>query len=244
MTDPHREEWADAVGAYLLEALPDDERAALEEHLAGCASCKEDVDFLRVASDALPASVNQLRPPPELKSRIMAVVNAEAELLAAASGPRADLPEPAPGRGWLRGLALRPGFALAATCLLLVVGGVTGALVAGEGGDSTRTVVAEVERARSEKATGRLVVHDSDSKLEVAGFPAPPEGRVYQVWLKRPGVTDPEPTSALFVPRSDGSGSVSVPGTLEGVEQVLVTDEPEGGSDAPTREPILSATLS
>ena len=34
---------ADTVAAYLLGALPDEERRAFEAHLADCAHCREDV---------------------------------------------------------------------------------------------------------------------------------------------------------------------------------------------------------
>lgn len=239
---PDHERWADSVGAYLLEALPDHERQGFEGHLAHCGRCHEDVEGLRFASDALPASVEQLAPPPELKRRIMAVVEAEARLLAAASGERADLPEPAspPRRRRFAMPSLRPAFALATVLGLLVLGGLGGALLrSGDGGDDerVRTVVAKVERG---DASAKLLVGAKNSRLEVSKLPAPPEGRVYQVWLLRPG-GKPEPTRSLFVPRADGSGSVSVPGSLEGVQEVLVTDEPVGGSKAPTKSPFLFA---
>ena len=32
-----------------------------------------------------------------------------------------------------------------------------------------------------------------------------------------------------------------MPGSLDGVEAVLVTDEPQGGSDAPSRPPVITA---
>ena len=47
------------------------------------------------------------------------------------------------------------------------------------------------------------------------GLPAPPSGRVYQVWLKRDGHA-PEPTAALFMPSRDGAATASVPGSMEG----------------------------
>lgn len=235
-------EWADAVGAYLLEALPDAERAGFERHLETCETCRADVESLRVATDALPVSVEALAPPPALKARIMAVVEAEAELLAAAAGPRADLPEPSPARRRRFSLpALRPAFALASALALLVLGGLGGALLSGDdgtGGDRARTVVASVQRG---DASARLVVGRDASRLEVSDLPAPPEGRVYQVWTLRRGGT-PQPSASLFVPRSDGSATVAVPGSLDGVDQVLVTDEPVGGSPAPTRTPFLSAS--
>ena len=81
----------------------------------------------------------------------------------------------------------------------------------------------------------------SSSKARVPT--APPSGRVYQIWLKRPGHA-PEPTSALFTPRRDGTATATVPGSLEGVAQMLVTDEPAGGSRQPTTSPLLSASMS
>ncbi|MDP9384766.1 MAG: zf-HC2 domain-containing protein, partial [Actinomycetota bacterium] len=90
-TAPDHDRWADDLGAYLLEALPDGERQGFEAHLEACERCREELAELSVAADALPASVEQFSPPPELRDRIMAVVNAEAELLAAA-GPGADRP--------------------------------------------------------------------------------------------------------------------------------------------------------
>jgi hypothetical protein len=71
-------------------------------------------------------------------------------------------------------------------------------------------------------------------------LPPPPRGRIYQVWLLRPGASAPEPTPALFGVSTDGSAEVAVPGDLKGVKQVLVTHEPLGGSRAPTRAPILT----
>ncbi len=60
------------------------------------------------------------------------------------------------------------------------------------------------------------------------------------MWLKRPGRAAPEPTNALFDVR-DGTATVDVPGGVKGVDQVLVTAEPNGGSAAPTRPPVVIA---
>ena len=84
---------------------------------------------------------------------------------------------------------------------------------------------------------------DGDARLRVARMPAPEEGRVYQVWVLRKGETAPRPTDALFQPAEDGRATVDVPGGVEGVTAVLVTDEPDGGSPAPTREPSIVAPL-
>lgn len=230
-------DWADSVGAYLLGALPPDEREAFEAHLDQCPECRRDVEELRVAADALPVSVAPVAPPPALKQRIMAVVESEAELLAAA-GRRADVPEPAAPPRRRRGFGgwrLRPAVAAMGAAVLLALGVVAGVLL--PGGDGARTVVAS---STAPGAEVKLEIHDDEATLVARDMPAPPEGRIYQVWLKRPG-SDPEPTSVLWSTRADGSAEVAVPGSLEGVEAVLVTDEPEGGSDVPSKAPVITA---
>jgi anti-sigma-K factor RskA len=242
MSDVH-ENWADSTGAYLLGALDDDERAGFEAHLDGCSECRQEVARLSVAADALALSVPQHSAPPALKGRLMATVRAEASLLAAA-GPEADRVAPSAAKrsrfGFLlpSGWSMRPGMALAVTAAVLAIGFGAG-LALRDSGSPVRTVPAKVEIA---DAKANLVVREDDhSTLVAENLPAPPRGRVYQVWIKRPGA-DPEPTQALFTVRRDGSAAVDVPGSMEGVEAVLVTHEPPGGSDAPTSQPIISAS--
>jgi anti-sigma-K factor RskA len=225
-------DWADTAAAYVLGALPPEELEAFRAHLAGCAECRRAVAELAVAADALPMGVRQTAPPPALKDRIMAVVAPEAELLAAA-GAGADR-APAPRRRERRARWARPGFALAAVVLLLAGGALAGGLLRGE---ESRSVVAQTRPAGADV---RLRIAGDQGTLVVRDMPAPPEGRIYQVWLKRPG-QDPAPTDALWSVNAQGDAQVAVPGSLDGVEAVLVTDEPQGGSPAPTRAPVISA---
>jgi anti-sigma factor RsiW len=228
----------DDAASYVLRATSDDERQAYEQHLAGCAACSEKVAELSFVGDALLRAVPQMNAPPEIRGRVMAVVRAEAELLQAA-GPQADRPErarPAGRRRWLPSLRPLELAALASAALAVGVGG--GALLGGDG--ATRTVAAKVATPGA-KAQVRL--SPDGATLVVAGMKAPPENRVYQVWLRRGAGRTPEPTNALFSVSRDGRASVDVPGDLEGVDAVLVTDEPVGGSKLPTRAPVITAAL-
>jgi anti-sigma-K factor RskA len=221
------------VGAYLLGALSDAERAAFEAEMERSPALREEVDYLRVAADALPASAPQMAPPPDLKDRIMAVVDAEAALLNAAH------PEPRRRRRTLAVLkpgwwSLRPGLALAMTLLVLVVGAGGGLLASSALDDDERVIVAAVGDAT-------LIERESGhSTLTVRNLEAPGFRRVYQVWLKHEG-RPPVPTDALFSTSAGGTASVDVPGSLDEVEAVMVTNEPEGGSEAPTTEPVIIA---
>jgi anti-sigma factor RsiW len=239
-TGPDHERFQDAAGAYVLGALPGEEHDAYVAHLSSCPACRAEVEELTPAADALPVSVMQMVPPPDLKARIMAEVEREAELLAAA-GPQADRPpDRRERRRWFAGWGLpqlATGLAVLALGIVLGVGGA--ALV----GDDGRTVTAKVDPAFSKTAKVELDVRDGQATLVATGLPAPPEGRVYQLWLKKPGQA-PQPTSALFRPSRNGTATAAVTGSLKGVEQVLMTDEPDGGSQAPSTDPVLSAELS
>ena len=231
------EQWIDAAGAYVLGALDDAELAAFEEHVAECPACRREVEELQVAADALPAGVVQMAPPPELKDRIMAVVNAEAELLAAAAGTKASGGfVPRRRRGSVLGWLTRP--AVAVACVLALAAGVAAGVLL-SGGNDTRTVVAQTA---APGARVEMRVNDDGARLVARHMPAPPDGRIYQVWLKRPGRA-PEPTTVLWSVDASGSADVTVPGDMHGVEAVLVTDEPDGGSQAPTRQPVITAQV-
>jgi hypothetical protein len=174
----------------------------------------------------------------------MAVVEREAALLHAA-GPEADR-APAPRRRRRRrlpplaGLSLRPALALPLVLLLLVIGGGAALLARSAFDQGSRVVVARVS-PQTGSARVSLEVDGDRGRLVGKRLPPPPAGRVYQVWLDRGGPS-PEPTSALFSTRRDGSASVDVPGSLDGVRAVMVTDEPAGGSAKPTGHIILTAS--
>jgi anti-sigma factor RsiW len=225
------------VAAYVLGSLPDHETAPLLAHLQECAVCGAELAQLQAVADSLALGVVRKVAPQSLRARIMATVNAEAELLEAA-GHEADRPVRARPRWQWR---LAP--ALAATAAL-GVGLLIGALAINPGSGSQRVrtqVIRAIVVAPGHNARAELRKAGSHLQLVVLGLPAPPRGRIYEVWLER-GTQAPEPTNALFSVTRRGNGEVGVPGNPSGVSKVLVTDEPLGGSDKPTRNPIIVAS--
>jgi hypothetical protein len=230
----------DDAGSYVLRAMPEGEWELYCAHVADCQVCASKIAELGFVSDALLNAVPQLTAPPVIRGRVMSVVRAESELLLAA-GPMADRPteRERTSRFSLPRLRLWPATVLASSLLALGIGG--GALLVGggESGPTERTIACADAPAG---ATCKMQLAEDSTKLVVAGLPTPPEGRIYQVWLDRDNGTAPEPTEALFSVRK-GRASVNVPGDLSDVKQVLVTDEPVGGSEVPTRQPVIAAPV-
>ena len=236
MTTGDHTTYQDEVGAYLLGALTDAERSAFEDHLAGCAECRQELERLRPAADVLPRSVEQVEPPASLKRSLMEVVESEAR-----AGGTAGPARRSPGER-LRGLLrpVRPMVAAGALAAGLLIGFAVAQL---GGGDDGRTVVASVRQSVLPDASGHLTVQ-GDGKdgaiLEVRGMPSPGRGRVYQAWVQRDGMIEPQPT---FEVGADGAGAVAVPEDVSGAQAVLLTREPRGGSRAPSEKPILTVRL-
>jgi Anti-sigma-K factor rskA/Putative zinc-finger len=230
----NHERWADSAGAYVLGAMTQAERDQYEAHLAECDTCREEVEDLQPAAEALPVAPQPMAPPAALKDRIMAEVEREAALLAEA-GPSADrAPRPRRKRRWtfLSDWRLAP---VAAT--VLAVGVLAGFAIAGLGnGTQTYAGTTQLQGARV-----AIEKEDGTTMLVAEGLPEPAGEDVYKAWVKCPGVDAPEP-SVAFLPR-DGSVEMAVPDVCENAEAVLVTSEPNPRTNAPTTDPVAEIPM-
>ncbi|MEA2372470.1 MAG: hypothetical protein QOH12_2864 [Solirubrobacteraceae bacterium] len=235
------------AAAYVLGALEPDELEPFRLHLSSCAICRDEVAALQVVADMLPAAVSQTAAPRGLRKRVLGTVYDEAQLFDAATtrGDRsASAARPRPARRPLLRPLLRPLNVLGAAALL-AVGVLVGSSGLGGIGSSktgTRTIQAVVASSSTALTTAELRLHGGRAELVVAGMAPPASGQVYEVWLGRGART--QRTNALFVPTTNGSADVDVPGDLKGVSSVMVTAEPSGGSDHPTSVPVIRASLS
>ena len=239
MSAPDHTRYQEDVGVYLLGAMTEAEAQDFERHMTQCPSCRDEVERLRPAADALPRAVEQLAPPPTLKASLMEVVEREAE------GRADESPRPARPRRSL-GQRLR---ALPGLRPVLVAGALALGVAAGFGvarlseQDESRTVVATVDERRIPEASARLQLQgqgDDGGILRVQGMPTLDPNRVYQAWVLRDGTIVPQPT---FEVGDNGGGAVAIPEDLSDAEQVLVTRERRGGARAPSEEPILAVRL-
>lgn len=241
---------AEDPAPYVLGALTESEVRRFESHVAACAVCRDEVERLRPAADALPRSVEPVSPPASLKQALMAVVEDDvrtrdgaSETVATASkrpGALARMRKRLSGGG-------RPALAWASACCALVVGVLGGGYAATQlsaaeeqGG---RTVAAKIDEARLPSGSGSLVVPASmrdGGVLRVHGLPALDSDSVYQVWVRRGGEMI---SQSLFSVGQNGEGAAAVTDDLEDADAVLITREDIGGAKAPSENPVLTVPL-
>ena len=233
--------YEDSPAPYLLGALSELERQAFESHLERCARCREEIERLRPAADALPRSVTPVAPPPTLKAALMEVVDREAR--GRQEPERRPLGERL--RAFLPSLGgVRPAAAWVSAAFLLAVGIAGGFGVAQiTGGTTTRSVQASVDTARAPEASASLRIYgdgENGALLRAHGLPRLPGGRVYEAWVQRGSEVVPQ---ATFDVGRDGGAATAIVEDLRGANAVMVTSEPRGGSKAPTERPLLKARL-
>jgi anti-sigma-K factor RskA len=208
------------LAAYALGALDPDDVRKLEAHLAECAGCQDELRELRLGVDAVAASVEQRRPHRRLRRRVLAEARAQRDVRERRGG-------------W------RPALAVAGIAGVLAAGAI-GYALRGDGAETT-TIAAEPTDAAPAGAEAELVRAGDVAVLRTTGLAPLDSGDVYQAWV-RDG-SSIEPSSTYVVDRS-GAGTVAIPQSLAGADEVMVTREPAGGSERPTTAPLIRVSAS
>ncbi|MCZ7457260.1 anti-sigma factor [Streptomyces sp. WMMC940] len=262
--DRNGDELHSAAGAYVLHALPEDERRAFEDHLASCAVCAREIADLSDSAARLAQPVTA-EPPEHLRRRVLERIAVTPQAPYAPRVPReqpeeevpqarAAAGEPAPfgtGRSPVpRILQL----ALAACAALAVAfGGV--AAWQYQAAEQARSQlhwaeeryagVADVLAAPdvelhtqqlADGGTGTVAVSRSqDAAVFFAtGVPPLPVGQTYALWFSEDGSYRP----AGLVSGAEAQDMQMLNGPVSGATAVGITIEPVGGSLQPTSPPL------
>jgi anti-sigma-K factor RskA len=245
------DKFADDLALYAMGSLEGEERAALENHLETCTSCRRELDALRGDMAMLALSAPLATPPPQARQRLMKAIAKE---------PRHSPSKEA--RSWRM---LVPSLGAAVFAVLALMFWLQNA--------SMHREVSNLERTNAElqeglARAGQIVAMLSDASaahftLSAAKAPPQPQGKAiyardrgslifiasnmptlpplktYELWLI-PVSGAPIP-SGLFVPDAHGSATVINPPLPAGVEAktFAITVEPQQGSTAPTTTPIM-----
>jgi anti-sigma-K factor RskA len=219
------------TAAYALDSLDENERRTFEEHLSGCARCREELADLSQTAALLAHGAPAATPPPALRERILAEARQD-------RGAKV-IPFPRRTRVVL-GVA---GVVTAAAAVIAIAFGVQSASLSRDLDEAQEAVsVLGDPAARAiplRGADGRLVVNSEGSAaLVVQGLRPAPEGKTYELWVIRGGAPRP---AGIF----EGDEEKDVVLLDERVDEnatVAVTLERDGGVDAPTSRLLFSAT--
>ena len=255
MSEMNNERFEDLKDAYVLDALPEEERRSFEEFLATHPERRAEIDELGAVAGLLAFSPEEQEPTSELRERIMAVVEAEA-------APRRER------RGsvfaGLAGYIGARGLALGAAALLLVgllswnlllqgqVKDLQGQVQNSQGqvedlqaqvqdAQAQQTQIVQLSGTWANQGADAEVASISENKIVLVAddLPSVPEGQTCQIWVIKGDVPEP---SGLFQPGgTETAAPITTP--IKKGDTIAVTVEPAGGSEQPTTDPVLSAEL-
>lgn len=235
---------------YALDAVSDDERAAIDAYVSTAPQAERDAfnERVRQARETLALAFSaEEEPPAELLERTLAQLPApSADTAAPASGD--DLAAARLERSVRRRpSAVRTWLIAAAAALVLAVGGVgIGGYVAGQNDPVTQILQAQDVREATVAVTGggTATVAISEAKdavvVRMKDVPPPPAGKVYQMWLI------PQDGSAPVSQGLMDARTLSQPALVKGIGSAAalgITVEPVGGSESPTLPTVATATL-
>jgi anti-sigma-K factor RskA len=247
------EQYAEDLALYALDALRGEERAKLNEHLAGCAGCRLELERLRSDTALLAMSAAGSRPPQRARQRLLDAVAREAR-------PQATT-RTTPRRGWWGWL----GWAVAAAAIVFGLSQRRDIYLLKARVTSARFRQAETTRQLNElrqiaapiiaPEAQRITLVAAKTKPQPQGkafylrnrnslvflannMPPLPPHKAYELWLI-PVSGNPVP-AGVFKPDGRGSGTVVNPPLPAGTEAkaFAITVENEAGSPSPTT-PIL-----
>lgn len=244
------------AGAYALNALPREEEAFFERHLAVCAHCSQEVAELTSTAATLGAAAAET-PPPGLRERVLAEAReTPQEPLASPAAPGAPAPPAAPPQPSLT-QRLRPVLATAAAvvAVALLSLGTAVVMLADRAGDleselaDTREVVdvlsqhdMRVVTLESPPGTQARLLHGPEQEQAAVvfdGLEDLPAEKAYQLWVMHGETPRPD---RVFRP-DDGRAVVSVEHDLTDADAVAVTVEPREGSEQPTGDILIQGAL-
>ena len=247
------EQYAEDLALYALDALSEEERAKLEQHLATCAACRLELEQLRTDTALLAMSAAGPRPPQRARQRLLEAVAREPR-----TAPVVQSSARSAWWGWL-GWAATAAVIVFSLSLWKENTSLHAMLASARSSEAESTrqlnelrrIAAPIIEPEAQRVTlvavktspqpqGKAFYLRSRNSLVflASNMPALPPQKAYELWLI-PTIGNPIP-AGVFKPDAHGSASVVNPPLPPGTEAkaFAITVENQAGSEKPTT-PIL-----
>ena len=255
----------DLLGAYVLDALLPDEKAAVEAYLPTSPACQDELRLLRRGVNAYALVAEERDPGPELRNRLWAAIQEDGSRGSGGNGvPDPGVPPVVPftSRSIVSAAGTPPTLISRANRLIPIWGQLAAAVVLLlVGALAARSIGIGVDDSSTEKpvllgrfmltgtgdaafASGGKVEYlqsENIMRIEMYDLPDLAEGEVYQLWVIDDGVVTP---SVVFTRNPEGSTAIAMVANPVGLEAVAVTREPGPiGSITASSAPFILAPI-
>jgi anti-sigma factor RsiW len=214
------------TAGYALDALDPAERETFEEHLSSCERCRDELQSFWQVSGALAHAAGGPMPPASLRGRILEQARSERSNVVPLRRRRVLVP------------ALSAVAAVAAVAAIGLGLWATSLSSDLDRAESVNAVLGDPDARtfESEGGAASLVVASSgDAALVVRELAPAPAGKDYEIWVFEDGVPQ---RAGLF----EEPGVALLTRQVKPGQMVAVTLEPDGGLEAPSGAPVLTAS--
>jgi anti-sigma-K factor RskA len=231
------------TGVYALDAVADEERAAIEAHLPDCPACAEEIRGLRETAARL-AMATAVSPPPAMRAQVLAALPRTRQLPPSGGGRRRQrLRRLSPARAGLTAAVL----GLAAALVFLLVTQVSTSNQLHQQQASSRAVAAvlaapdaqvkALPAAAGGTVTAVMSLHAQLAVVTSAHLPDLAGGRVYQLWVI--SASGAARSAGLMAVAASGSSAPALASGVVPGDHLGITVEPAGGTAQPTTTPVV-----
>lgn len=238
----------DAIPAYALGSLEPDERSVVDDHLAVCSACQEELAGFQDVVNVLPFAAAEAMPPADLKNRLLDQIRQpQSAHLAAQPAPRRDSGWQRLVAGlqeWLNGPIWRP-VALAFVLLLIAANAFFIAQELRPRSGPWKEVLRLTGTDAAPEAFGVVYISGNGrfGTLVVDGLPILTDDQQYQMWLI--DEAGARTSGAVFSVNEQGYRGIEIisEAPLDSFNSFGITVEPAGGSPQPTGQRVLGYNL-
>jgi Anti-sigma-K factor rskA, C-terminal len=234
MADAVHDHIRSLIAAYALGAVPDSEIPPIRAHILTCEECYGEAEAFAATASNLSELAEPAPLPKGFEEKVLATVRGD---FASDSSPVRK------ARRFRLQWAVLGGVAAVAVAILAFT---TISLVGSRQSEHRyqEAVAALIHDPNAITLRGPggaeaiLASRPGGSVLVGVDLGEAPKERDYQLWLMRDGA----PTAAETFDVSDDVVVIESNSTLDGYDGAAITVEPDGGSSAPTTEPVLSSS--
>lgn len=244
------DEIRDLLGAYVLEAVSVEESRIVQQHLETCHDCAKEVAQLAMVPDWLAVSAGEMEPPPQLRVRLMNLVEQDRATWLQSQAAVQEGARPSARAGWWQSLVQRlggaPGRVYGITGAVAVAAAIVLVILLKRGSVTVQThtggAYANVVDGFSFQHVTAMVAVRSDHTTTVSftNLPQLPSRLAYELWFI-PAKGNPAPITGFEANAQRSYNALLHQDASHYIEAAVTIERAPGNSPAPNLKTLAIA---